>query len=245
MSEAVEVGHFLTELETIEEANEAYFLIGGQAVNVWAEVYSDHAPEVRSYAPFTSRDCDIRVSYDLWKKIGKILPGSLAKSTSPAEGQLGIFHIKGTPAKTIDLFDGVYGLTKKEVERAQERSLLFEKIRVIDPLFLFKAKCHNLAHLPQDGRNDERHLLILATILPKHFSNLLSQVSNNPQTNNEISERNFLKEIKLFLSFSKDKYVRNALKKLDIQLIDLIPIRDMTTCGFPKIQEFADRITSE
>lgn len=34
------------------------FLVGGQALNLWAERYSAAAPELDSYGPYTSKDVD-------------------------------------------------------------------------------------------------------------------------------------------------------------------------------------------
>lgn len=34
------------------------FLVGGQALNLWAESYSAAAPELDSYGPYTSKDVD-------------------------------------------------------------------------------------------------------------------------------------------------------------------------------------------
>lgn len=34
-------------------------IVGGQAVNLWAEIYSPSEPELGPFAPFTSKDADI------------------------------------------------------------------------------------------------------------------------------------------------------------------------------------------
>jgi hypothetical protein len=41
-----------------------YVLIGGQAVNYWAECYFAKEPELRKHAPFTSGDIDFRGNRD-------------------------------------------------------------------------------------------------------------------------------------------------------------------------------------
>jgi hypothetical protein len=41
-----------------------YVLIGGQAVNYWAECYLAKEPELRKHAPFTSGDIDFRGNRD-------------------------------------------------------------------------------------------------------------------------------------------------------------------------------------
>jgi hypothetical protein len=67
-------------------------------------------------------------------------------------------------------------------------------VRLLDPLFLFKGKCHNLVKLPQGGRQDMKHLMMLRLILPAYLEELLEAVKTG-----DIDERQFLNEIKLLL----------------------------------------------
>lgn len=110
-----------------------YFLEGGQAVNIWAEVYSAAAPGVAELAPFTSKDCDLWVGLELFRHIERILPGgTLTKASDPSQGQLGIFTTDDHPPRVIDLFDGVFGLNREELNRARERSFTVDGVRLID-----------------------------------------------------------------------------------------------------------------
>lgn len=239
MSEGFAPADFALSLQKIEASQLDYFVEGGQAVNIWAEVYSAAAPGVTDLAPFTSKDCDIWVGRELFRQFERILPGGkLIKASDPSQGQLGIYTTSDDPPRIIDLFDGVYGLSLGEVERARERSLVVDGIRLIDPIFLFKAKCHNLAKLPdQQERNDARHLWILMTILPAHFGALLElALQHDPAT----SDRKLLNEVKLILSFRRDVWVRRALKQESMQLEEALPIHRLRTCGLPKTEAFVN-----
>lgn len=56
MSEGYAPDDFAEPLRKIEASQLDYFVEGGQAVNIWAEVCSEAAPGVIDYAPFTSKD---------------------------------------------------------------------------------------------------------------------------------------------------------------------------------------------
>lgn len=93
-----------------------YFLGGGQAVNFWAEFYSgrDTAADLARFRPFTSKDCDIWVSYAAFKYIRtKTGIGKLVEGTSPADGQLGILSLDTSPVVSVDLMTSVYGVPQE------------------------------------------------------------------------------------------------------------------------------------
>lgn len=54
------------------------FLVGGQALNFWAERYSEAAPELIGYGPFASKDVDFFGSRDAAAKLAKALGGTVA-----------------------------------------------------------------------------------------------------------------------------------------------------------------------
>lgn len=230
---------FALSLRKIEASQLDYFVEGGQAVNIWAEVYSAAAPGVTDLAPFTSKDCDLWVGPDLFRQFEQILPGGkLIKASDPSQGQLGIYTTDDQPPRIIDLFDGVFGLTLDEVRRARNRSLVVDGIRLIDPLFLLKAKCHNLVKLPnQAERNDGKHLRILLKILPAHIENLLAQALRHGAPE---SDRKLLNEIKLLHSFQRDKWVRRAMDEQSMSLDAALPVDRFRTCGLPKTEAFVN-----
>lgn len=150
---------FASSLRKIEASQLDYFVEGGQAVNIRAEVYSAAAPEVTEFAPLTSKDCDLWVGRDL-QAVRAGSPGWQAEQgIGPGSGPARHLHHQRSTTPGHRPLDGVYGLSRDEVNRAKERSLVVDGIRLIDPLLLLKAKCHNLAKLPNQGeRNDAKHL---------------------------------------------------------------------------------------
>lgn len=209
---------YLEYLKSLRESDAEYFLEGGQAVNFWAE-YVDALGEGRPLSPmrpFTSKDCDIWVSHGTWMVLKR--NPAIRKGSSPADGQLGILTLSEEPPLVVDVLQSVYGIDVSEYPRLMQRALDDGTVRVIDPVYLFLSKCHCFLHLPQDGRQDERHVRMMAMILPEYLSLLIANAEADA-----ISERDLLKEIKLLKKISSSGPCRSALQALEIELQSLIP----------------------
>jgi hypothetical protein len=123
------LGDYFAFLRDLGSSGAYYFLEGGQAVNFWAEYYSekDSGASLASFAPFTSKDCDIWASYAVLqylrqkKDIGRLITGN-----SPADGQVGVFRITGDPELVVDIMSNVYGVPSHQLDRLKNRSLLIE-----------------------------------------------------------------------------------------------------------------------
>lgn len=209
---------YLGYLGSLRESGAEYFLEGGQAVNFWAE-YIDSLSQARPLSPmrpFTSKDCDIWVSSRTWKTLKRnpaIRPGD-----SPADGQLGILTLSIEPPRVVDVLSSVYGINVKEYPRLMERALDDGTVKVIDPIHLFLSKCHCLLNLPQADRQDGRHVLMMALIIPEYISLLIADVETEA-----LSERALLKEIKLVKKIASTAISRRAIAKSGNGTVELIP----------------------
>ena len=166
---------YLEPLRELSRTGEPHYLVGGQAVNLWALYFRQRMPDLNALGPFTSKDCDVWVSHQAFEAIegGLISSSQLERSHSPADGQLGILTLEN--GLILDLLQFVRGLNKGDAIRANDRAHQIAEIRVIDVLFLFKAKCHNLVGIDQEGRQDWKHLLILKAIIPSYFQELVME----------------------------------------------------------------------
>ena len=225
---------FHTWLNQLTDHNISYFLEGGQAVNIWAYRFLENAPKLRTYLPFTSKDCDIWIDPDGFKKIDNVLDGHLKKSTSPLDGQLGIVTSNDNDL-VLDLLQDVFGLNNNELKKCIDRSLDLNGIKVIDPIYLFKGKCHNLTNLPQADRNDKKHLLMLSIIIPEYIKAYLAALNTEEHTD----PKELKNELKLLLSLRKDKHVRQAMDSLKITFKALIPIDQLYACDNQTIRKYA------
>ena len=237
MTAATRPEDYLGVLQSLTDDGCSYFLEGGQAVNFWAEYFTlreGGVIELEKYQPFTSKDCDLWVSMAAFEHFQAKTDGKLKKGTSPADGQLAVFTTYGEPPLKIDLMSGVFGIPPADIGRLEKRALEVRGVRLLDPLFLFKGKCHNLVKLPQCGRQDMKHLMMLSLILPAYLEELLEAVKTG-----DIDERQFINEIKLLLQIGKESWVRQGLEKAGFTLAELIPIKTMSSCGLEKIERFA------
>ena len=226
-------------LQDLGESKADYFLGGGQAVNFWAEFYSarDGRDDLLAFRPFTSKDCDIWVSYAAWKYIrSKVGIGKLVEGTSPADGQLGILSLNTSPVISVDLMTSVYGVPQDVLPRLMERSLVIGEIRVIDPIFLFQSKCCCFLGLDQIGRQDEKHVRMLVFVIPAHFQSLLGEV-----TKGNITQRALINELKLLKRILKLQKVRQALQNIGADPATLFPTKQLLSCGLATVEHFATK----
>ncbi len=232
------ISDYATFLRDLGASKADYFLGGGQAVNFWAEFYSgrDTAADLVQFRPFTSKDCDIWVSYAAFKYIRtRTGIGKLVEGTSPADGQLGILSLDTSPIVSVDLMTSIYGVPQETLPRLMERALVIGEIRVIDPIFLFQSKCYCLLGLDQIGRQDEKHARMLTLVLPAHFEGLLGEV-----TGGRITQRAFINELKLLKRILKLQKVRQALHNIGTHPATLFPAKQLRSCGLATVESFAN-----
>lgn len=166
--------------------------------------------------PFTSKDCDIRVSPRTWKTLKR--NPAIRRGDSPADGQLGVLTLSEEPPRVVDVLSSVYGIDVKEYPRLLERALDDGTVKVIDPIHLFLSKCHCLLNLPQADRQDERHVRMMALIVPEYLSLLIGDVETEA-----LSGRALLNEIKLVKKIASTAICRRAIVKAGAGTEMLIP----------------------
>lgn len=66
------------DIAKILENDERAFIVGGQAINLWAEYFSSRADELHAYRPFTSKDIDYFGQRDVAAKLARGLGGSIS-----------------------------------------------------------------------------------------------------------------------------------------------------------------------
>lgn len=123
------------------------FCIGGSAVNAWAEHYLAKVPSLGAFRPFFSKDVDA------WTSVAVPIP-------APESG-----IVSHSPLLEGELFAWVPGLPEADLS---SHVLVLDGLRLASPPLMLKSKLWNLLHLPQEGRQDLRHCLILLQLLP-HF----------------------------------------------------------------------------
>lgn len=158
---------------TLQADGWAAVLIGGQAVNLWADRYQQDSCEWDELRPYTSRDLDYhgglaeaRLAMRVLHARGRLNTGS---DPGPNAGVLQVALPDGREL-LVDILTGVYGVSAAEIERTAVSwsgvGLLSDlTLRVIHPLLLIEAKTASLRGLPQAGRQDAKHLRMLILIV--------------------------------------------------------------------------------
>ena len=87
---------YLGFLQSLWSKHPAQFLFGGQAVNFWAEYFdrTSRPGNLSEFRPFTSKDCDVWVSGQVWQEVKHEEHGRLVCERSPADGQLGLLILQ-------------------------------------------------------------------------------------------------------------------------------------------------------
>ena len=237
MAMETRIADYLDFLGELGAANAPYFLEGGQAVNFWAEYFSNKGAgeAIERYRPFTSKDCDLWVSFAALRHIeSNARGGTLIKGTSPADGQIGIFTLEGERPLRIDLMSNVYGIPQDKIPKVLKRAIIIGGISIIDPLSLFQSKCHCLLGLDQTGRQDEKHVAMLCLLLPEHFRDALEDTLSGLST-----QRALINELKLLKAILKLQKVRQALQNIGTDPATLFPAKQLRSCGLATVEAFA------
>ena len=232
------ISDYLSFLQDLGASGADYFLEGGQAVNFWAEYFSAKGAgdALAPFLPFTSKDCDVWASYAALQYLrSKEEGGRLVTGTSPADGQVGVFTIDGSPTMSVDIMTNVYGIPQSREKQLLERSLVIRGIRVIDPILLFQSKCHCLLGLDQTDRQDAKHLKMLCLLVPEHLEALLEEAIAS-----RLTQRALINELKLLKKLLKTNRVKRALELIGIKTVDLVPVDRLQASSLTKVKRFAE-----
>ena len=140
-------------------------IVGGQAINLWSELYGRDEEPWRSLRPFTSRDLDALASAAALLECAR-LTGGEARFPEPGQGtvntgQLSVL-LDGRPVDA-DFLSEVKGLNNQEI-RQTARAVLWQglTLRLLHPILCVESKTINLMRIQQEPeeRQDHKHLRI-------------------------------------------------------------------------------------
>jgi len=165
----VHPGEFAPMLAT----SEPVLLVGGQAVNLWALYYKKRTTHL---APFVSRDIDVLGDRSTLEALGKAA-GAKPQffPVKPLTNEVGVVVAKdsnGLPL-LIEVLRHVHGVSNEELRDPVYTVAVGEiQVRLPSPIALLQAKTANVADISQAGRQDARHVAILAQLLPAYLEEL-------------------------------------------------------------------------
>jgi hypothetical protein len=143
-----------------KEGEDPPIIVGGHAVNLWSEYFlARDVKELLGYLPFTSKDLDLVGSLGLLDRLHETHKGTLSRSEprSPVLGRIDVER-EGGGLLRVEVLHAVKGLDAKDLERTMEVAVGQVVARVLMPHLVLKAKIENSESIPQEGRNDVKHV---------------------------------------------------------------------------------------
>lgn len=216
-------------------------IVGGQAVNIWCEIYGDAlASPWSENRPFTSRDAD---GFAATEK--HMLDGSRALEEAGFEVE--IFFPQGTAERRINM--GALRVTKKthsleinilrEIKAVPAREInstavsvpvAAYAVRVLHPLFCLESKAACLLDLPQEDRTDAKHLVL--------------SIANVRALLTSLGKKGALAALQIVDQLIRDAHTDLAvdlLRQHGIRLLDAVPWERLADSPAPALAQLAAR----
>lgn len=222
--------------------SEKITLVGGQALNFWAEMYlGDDSELYRKYAPFTSADIDFLGNREAVLKCAGIWDGTAKLpepfDVSPNSGL--VIVTSGTEASlVIDFLSSVHGIDNTELLRERVRVCYKNAVFfVIHPLHCLKSRISNVIGLNRDDSHSLNRLMLAVAVMNRRIKHLLDG-ERRRQALKEIEAvfriaRDPMTGILLFVSYGTDIF--RAVPE-DSRLGELFVKR-----RYPQMKEILDR----
>lgn len=214
-------------------------LIGGQAVNYWAELYSTEESELAKFQPFTSEDIDFHGSREDVRLIA-LQPGLSPVFPRPVEmtALAGMIPFKrGDLESQIEVVSSVPGVpTKLLKETALEATWENYHIRVIDPISLLCAKAHLALKVSQKGRRDVDQLAIMVVCVRAFLRGALSGVEDK-----SLPVHNWLAAAERVLTLSESTTGAKTARRFGTDWAKVLPSKEIHLGTAPLIVRFRDK----
>jgi hypothetical protein len=221
-----------------DAAGQPYLLIGGQAINYWAERYLAVEPQLESLQPFTSEDIDFKGGSDDVQHIARQLalaPGYPPKVQMTALAGTIPFQI-GDLKSNIEIVRRIPGVSSSVDALAIQAEWNGKIIRVLDPISLLACKLELVTTVPQEQRRDVVHLKILLPCVRAFLNEFLQQVERN-----EIPAKHWLGAANQVLKLTTDNRARKIAGKHRINWPEILPLNAIAKSRHEKIRRFQEQ----
>jgi len=167
-------------LSRLERIADSVVLVGGQAVNFWAELYAPRVPAIDREAPFTSKDIDfcgdvraVRICAD---RLGGASRIATMDDHTPNTGVVTFLDDEGVK-RTIDFLDAPLGLRAEEVHRLAIPAEILDAtgkpagqpFLIMHPVQVMESRVHNAMALPGYDSPAALKQLRLSVICAREF----------------------------------------------------------------------------
>ena len=203
----------------LQEANLDAVIVGGQAVNLWAYQYSERCHDLQSLQPYSSEDIDFFGSRVEAMICHEVLGGQVRINRdfdpSPNAGVILIEH--HDQKLRIDILASVYGLNDSEIVSTARTFIGLERlagisVKVLHPVLCLEGKLRCLRGLPQQGRQDLKHVQISTLVVREILKDICQD--SDPRIGLKMLERVFgdiSREDGLNAWYKHKVYLENAI----------------------------------
>jgi hypothetical protein len=215
-----------------------YVLIGGQAVNYWAERYLPIEPELQKLLPFTSEDIDFKGGREDVKRIAQqlgLIPHYPHKVEMTALAGIIQFQV-GDLQSNIEVVRKIPGVSGSVETFAIEAEWAGRKIRVLNPVSLFASKLELAATLSQEKRRDVEHLRILVPCVRAFLREFLERVERG-----EVPVKGWLGATNRVMKLTSMARGRKAARRLGINWGEILPLDDIIASENEKVIHFCEK----
>jgi hypothetical protein len=218
------------------QALNALPIVGGQAVNVWAELYLPREPALREFIPFLSKDADLFGERAQVQR-GPPPPGWIvAYYSDPRQSAVALLTKELAEGRQlrVEVMRAVHGLDNDDLRDATLVEVAPGRVyRLPSPLRLLKAKIANVHDLTRSERpQDLKHVRMLVHVCAAYLRDLHAAILSG-----EVPERsliNALQELDILLR--SPKAVAIAAKHR-VTLTPALPL-DLRVDKLPKLAAF-------
>ena len=221
-----------------DEAGHPYVLVGGQAVNYWAEHYLSQEPELKSLRPFTSADIDFKGNHDDVLRIARQL-----KSQANFPPRVAITALAGfVPFQIGDLQSAVEvvrripGVSGSANTPAIQVEWEGKTLRVLDPISLLACKLELAATVSQAKRRDVPHLKMLVRCVRAFLNEVLQQVELGA-----LPPKKWLKVANQVLKLTTASRARKIGEKHLINWTEILPLAAIAQSQDERIRRFHEQ----
>ena len=155
----------------------------------------------------------------------------------PPTNEVGVVIAKDAQGEPllIEVLRYVHGVSNEELrEPIYTVALGAVQVRLPSPIALFQAKVANVADIAQAGRQDARHVIILARLLPAYLSDLQRTAIDGGMT-----ERQLIDYLERLLGVVTAAKAKKVLAQLNVAVTDLFV--GLGDAKLPKLAGFFEK----
>jgi hypothetical protein len=219
------------------EGEDPPVVVGGHAVNLWSEYYlAKGVKELSGYVPFTSKDLDLVGSMGLLDRLHGSHKGVLTRSEprSPVLGRLDVERDGGGFLR-VEVLHMVKGLNAKDLARTMELGVEGVVARVLLPHLILKAKIENSESIPQEGRNDVKHVHMMILCVRAFIEEFAGFVREE-----RVSERSLINLLEEILEIIKTGQAIKASERWGFDFAGLWPFDVLKSTGEGKLSRWVE-----